>query len=116
MLGARSSAHPLCRAPSIRFFPAERVLMPETVRTVQNVGENVKTAVRMHREALCGNHISGAPRYRRNPTRWLISTQPSTMSCMASVQPLITWLGAKDVGEPRSYELSKTVPSMSLPS
>ena len=35
---------------------------------------------------------------------------PSTMSCIASVHPLITWLGANDVGEPRAYELSKVSP------
>ena len=27
---------------------------------------------------------------------------PSTMSCMASVQPAMTWFGAKVVGDPRS--------------
>ena len=27
---------------------------------------------------------------------------PSHISCSASVQPLITWFGAKEVGEPRS--------------
>ena len=28
------------------------------------------------------------------------------MICIASVHPLITWLGAKSVGDPRPYELS----------
>lgn len=39
---------------------------------------------------------------------------PSRMSCMASVQPRITWLGANVVGEPRAIDESNTVPSMSL--
>ena len=37
------------------------------------------------------------------------------MSCIASVQPLITWFGAKSVGSPRPYELSNSVPSISVP-
>ena len=40
---------------------------------------------------------------------------PSTISCMASVQPLMTWLGANVVGLPRSYDESNTVPSVSVP-
>ena len=35
---------------------------------------------------------------------------PSTISCIASVHALITWLGAKEVGEPRAYDESKVSP------
>ena len=40
---------------------------------------------------------------------------PSRMSCMASVQPLITWLGANVVGWPREYDESNSLPSMVVP-
>ena len=35
---------------------------------------------------------------------------PSTIICMASVHPRITWLGANLAGWPRSYELSNLSP------
>ena len=68
--------------------PTKRVAVPKSVRAVQHVGQDVKTAVRMHREALCGNHVSRVPRHRRdtfsvdNLTHWLISTQLSTSTSM----------------------------------
>ena len=40
---------------------------------------------------------------------------PCTMSCIASVQPLITWFGANVVGWPRLYEESNSVPSSNRP-
>ena len=35
---------------------------------------------------------------------------PSTMSCIASVQPPMTWFGANDVGSLRAYDESKVLP------
>ena len=43
------------------------------------------------------------------------SLSPSTISCIASVQPLMTWLGRNVLGAPRLYELSNSVPSMRKP-
>jgi hypothetical protein len=40
-----------------------------------------------------------------------IHVSPATINCIASDHPWITWLGAKDVGSPRAYEESKTVPA-----
>ena len=52
--------------------PTKRVAVPKSVGDVKHVGEDVKAAVRMHREALCGNHISGAPRHRREQPNSLV--------------------------------------------
>ena len=35
---------------------------------------------------------------------------PSTISCIASVQPLMTCVGAKEFGEPRAYDESIVSP------
>ena len=40
---------------------------------------------------------------------------PTTMSCIASVQPLMTWFGAKVLGRPREYDESNSEPSSSRP-
>merc|ERR1719163_2430569 len=48
--------------------------------------------------------------YPSSEGMYISHLSPSTMSCMASVQPLMTWFGAKDVGEPRSYDESNLSP------
>lgn len=40
---------------------------------------------------------------------------PATMSCTASVQPLITSETPKVIGSPRATELSNMIPSLSQP-
>ena len=50
MLGARSSAHPLRAAPSIRLGPAQAIAVPEAIGTVKYVRQDIKTAMRMHAE------------------------------------------------------------------
>ena len=40
---------------------------------------------------------------------------PSFINCMASVHPLMTWLGANVLGLPRLMDESNSVPSMRLP-
>lgn len=41
---------------------------------------------------------------------YIFHLSPSTMYCIASVQPLMTWFGANVVGLPRLYEESNSVP------
>ena len=47
--------------------------------------------------------FGGEPRspYPKSEGIYISHLSPSTMSCIASVQPLITWLGANAVGAPR---------------
>ena len=63
--------------------PTKRVAVPKSVGAVKHVGEDVKAAVWVHGEALCGNHISSAPTsVDGNLTHWLIFTQLSTSTSM----------------------------------
>merc|ERR1719393_869743 len=49
--------------------------------------------------------------YPSSDGMYISHLSPSTMSCIASVQPLITWFGANVVGEPRLYDESNSVHS-----
>merc|ERR1719198_1471826 len=48
--------------------------------------------------------------YPSSDGMYISHLSPSTMSCIASVQPLITWFGANVVGEPRAYDESNSGP------
>merc|ERR1712205_288727 len=50
--------------------------------------------------------------YARSDGMYISHLSPSTISCMASVHPLITWLGANVAGAPRSYDESNLGPSV----
>merc|ERR1719321_866873 len=58
--------------------------------------------------------FGGDPRspYPSSDGMYISHLSPSTINCIASVQPPITWLGAKVVGEPRLYPESKSFHSL----
>jgi len=64
-----------------------------------------------------GGILGGRPLgpYASSIGMYISHLSPTTMSCIASVQPLITWFGANVVGAPREYEESNSLPSSSLP-
>merc|ERR1719263_2305624 len=53
--------------------------------------------------------------YPSSDGMYISHLSPSTMSCIASVQPLMTWFGAKVVGSPRLYDESNLGPLGKLP-
>ena len=55
------------------------------------------------------------PPYPSSAGTYSSHLSPSFISCIASVQPLITCRGANVDGFPRRYEESNSVPSMSAP-
>src|SRR5262249_11397125 len=61
--------------------------------------------------------FGGAPRspYATSAGQMSFALPPGFIWATPSVQHLITWFSGKVAGCPRSTELSKTVPSMSLP-
>eukprot|EP00964_Phaeocystis_antarctica_P064552 scaffold38839_cov64-Phaeocystis_antarctica.AAC.5 len=67
--------------------------------------------------AAAGGILGGLPLapYASPNGMYISHLSPCTMSCIASVQPEITWLGANVLGVPRLYELSNSVPSSSRP-
>merc|ERR1712039_140220 len=92
---------------SQRLYSSFRVCLPPLIFS------NLITKTRVAPPGIC----PPAPRspYALSDGMYISHMSPSTICCIASVHPLITWFGANAVVEPRSNELSNCLPSIVTP-